>query len=79
MVIFVIVSVALPVLVSVTCCGALVVCACCGPNASIVAETVATGAAPLSAIVCAAKAGPAAFRLLSVSVNVPLTVPVAAG
>ena len=49
--ILVIVSAALPVLVSVTCCCALGLCTCCGPNASIDAETVATCAAPLSAIV----------------------------
>jgi hypothetical protein len=70
-VIFVIVNAALPVLVSVTFCGALAASACCGPNASIEAETVATGAAPLNAIVCVAYTGPAAFRLPSVSVNVP--------
>ena len=45
---------ALPVLVSVTCCGALDVPTSWMPNATPVADSDATGALPLSEIICVA-------------------------
>ena len=46
--IFAIVRAALPVLVKVTCCGALAVPTCWGPNDKLAADMDATGASPLS-------------------------------